>query len=1342
MGRFMNRNELVGLSLALCISLQSVAMAVDPPSLRQGIANYNRGYIAKALPLFQKAAQQAPGNPMAHLWLARAYQKQGGQANMEHAQRAYQQVLSLQPDNVEALSNLGEMWSWNPSRRAEAIILLQRAHDLKPSDAGIARKLADALFWDGRASEALQVAAPIAGLYQKDKKWLSSYAQMLTRSGHADEALDIYQGALATDIETNLGMRLYYADALMKAGQSQKAQAVFEDLSARVEGSPLGQQPDFMMSMAGIAFDLGLYAESVKWDQMLPDAMQRQKDVQLRTARALTRVFRVPEAIERFQRLYEAGLLSADEKLEYADYLRQVNVEEAALPMPGLVEKLYKEALEDAPGNGDVALRLARLYGEDESRFEEAVVAYRHALTLPLPDEFGAQKEFLDFVKSNKADPARVEQILQEAVAASPDAVLPKAAYAEFLSWQGDRRAEAMRMYVEIAQTDRANAELWESKLEEVLKWHKPTTDLIPVYQEVVNLYPDNKTLWLTVARAYRDNPDYFKEAVETYGTLVQRYPDDGTIKKEWLGVLLANERKRAEIIRMLEKMTRENPADLDIAATYGKLLSYDARYGQAMDVFNNVLSQNPEHREALIGKGYTLLWRGLKYEARDYLQTLRAKYPDDVDIAIALAQAEKLIGRYDEALKIIQQIKPLMNPAVSPDEAGALYDPHPDFIPVDYRVAEAPMGRRGIYDFSILPYSQPDPPQAPAVTTPPPEPPATQAALPPMGVQAGPASPRVEAAPGQRPALQFNWSLGQNARSNPPAPVSQQSAASPAEPVYNTLAVQATPSSQPASADSQELARLRREIQALTEAANSVKALQQSSRSQLDKMHQRLQSSRDIVPGELDLQPELTVATGSPTGAGTAPGRMTVGTEDNYPVMGTYAAIDYDTNPLLSGLGRFRNDELGDLERNITHDLRPIIRAGYLYSIQDGEPSTSRFANYGFPNQLSFSLTPQVRVRGGVRPTRYYIPSGRAPDPTSNWGTEYGIGATVKYWDRLTLDGDIAVTHFTQTRNSNLTFQAQAEYAFNDYIRAKLGARRLPPFNSLLSVAGQKPENGAYAGDVVGQARENTFYAELDTNPFHPNLDLNLGYEWGFVTGHKLPTNFKNQAFLSAGYTWKYHPNHSVRLGYEFLYFGYSKNATNGYFDLTEAGVVRPLATTNPVVLAHPGYDFGGYFSPRWFILNAGRLDFRGSLFNKFLEYKFGGSLGGQAFGLGHGIDRDEPSDTSLASAFDANIILNFTDWLSGYGNVDFLDAGGQFNRWRFGGGLILRPRIDALSPMFGRHALSDTGSHGDAAAGGSPEATTETTPMQTIPDAPAPDAPVTPTEGGWDEDGEMIQP
>jgi len=289
-----------------------------------------------------------------------------------------------------------------------------------------------------------------------------------------------------------------------------------------------------------------------------------------------------------------------------------------------------------------------------------------------------------------------------------------------------------------------------------------------------------------------------------------------------------------------------------------------------------------------------------------------------------------------------------------------------------------------------------------------------------------------------------------------------------------------------------------------------------------------------------------------------------------------------------------------------------------------------------------------------------------------------------------LTLDGDFAITNFSQTQNVNVTYQGQAQYAFNDSIRFKLGANRIPQYNSLLSIAGQRPDQGFYRNQILGQARENGFFGELNTNPFNQNWDWNIGYTWAFVNGYHIPDNYKNQVFTSLGHKWQLGANHQLRLGYEFLYFGYSKNATSGFFDTTATGLNVPVAKLDPVTASSSKFVYGGYYSPAFFMMNAGRLDLQGSFLNKMIEYKLGGSLGVQSANMGHNIHTGNGS--SLSSAFDSNFIFNMTDWLAAYSDVDYLNAGGQFNRWRFGGGFIVRPHIDAFSPMLGKQKTPKT--------------------------------------------------
>ncbi len=1281
--------------------------------LNVGIAHYQRGFIAKAIPAFEQAVKQNPQSELANLWLARASQKQGTPADMQRAKQAYQNVLASNPKNLEALTALGELWSWDPATRGEAIGLLKRAYALVPLDGRVCKTLAEALLWQGNAAEALRYAAPIADLYRSDHKWMGEYAQMLAAAGHTDEAVRLYSTVLKDDAGRSVYLRMDQARALYKSGHRADASALFDQIAQFVAGKPVASQPDFMQSMGSLAFDLDRYNDALHWDQSLPSVYQRHKDIQLREARALTKSGRVPEAIEHFNHLYESGLLTLDEKLEFAEYLRVLHLPPEGLPSPNLLEALYQDAVRDGGGSPEIQLRLARYYADSPERFEDAITAYQQALTGGMLSHSDAvKKEFLDFLKSDKSQAVRVEALFKSMLSAAPDDIQTKAAFAEFLSWQKERRVEAMRLYAELDKADPGNAEIWQARIDEVLKWHTPTTALIPMYQEIVNLFPQDKALWMTVARAYRSDPEYYTEAAGTYSMLVQKFPDDGTIKKEWLGLLLSNVSHRSQNISLLKKMVETNPTDPDILATYGKLLSYEHQYALAMEAFEHALRLNETHREALVGKGYVILWSGRKLEAKSYFQVLRTRFPDDVDIAIGLAQAEKSNGRYDQAMHIIQEIKPLMDQTQQkvPESSWLSPEVFPAFEQTLQLVAQWDDGstaykRNAVSDFSILPYAEETPvavsPQTPTSRS------SASVARASADQQRRDQGAVDQAFAEQRAMVQqihdqhrldqhkidqaIAEQQGSDQRKFDQHRSDQQTGGQhqfDQHGLDQQVAAQRGSDQQmsdPSAPDfaSGKLAGLEPVVSRddTTPPTAMMATLEQATASAArgnSSHYATLQSQMDT----LSTAGETTTASSS----GGQAARVSVGESGMNKAYGVYSALDYDTNPLLSGLGRFRNDDLMDLEKGMTNDLRPMIRGGFLYSQQNGNATTTRLSSQGFPNQLSFSLTPQIRLRGGIRPTRYYLPQGK--NPSSNLGIEYSVGGTVKYWDRLTLDGDMGITNFRQTDNVNLTYQGQAQYAFSDAVRMKMGMSRLPQFNSLLTVAGQKPNLGFYQGQVLGQARENSFYGELNTNPFNQNWDWNLGYAWAWINGAHIPHNDKNQMFTSLGHSWNLGANHKLRLGYEFLYFGYGKNATSGFFDTTTLGLNVPVAKLDPVTAASSKFVYGGYYSPTFFMMNAGRMDVQGSWFNKLLEYKVGGSLGAQTTAMGHNIHTGNGS--RITSAVDGNLIFNMNDWLAAYGDVDFLNAGGQFNRWRFGGGLIIRPHIDALSPVFGRQKMA----------------------------------------------------
>lgn len=1239
-----NRTYLLALSVALAFSLNltvtpvlAAAKSANPPALSQGMTYYNKGYIQQAISAFEEASQRAPSE-QAFLWLARSYAKQGGEENVAKARQAFSQVLAYNPDNVEALTTLGEVYSWDMSTRPESITMLRRAYNLKPSDSSIAKKLALALYWDNQNQEAYQIAQPIAQENVGDPKFLAAYAQILSQSGHPDEALSIYENNLNIQESRDLALLQAYTSALVRGGQRSRAVEVFQSIKPYVVQLAPDQGLEIKRGMASLAFELELYEDAIALDQSLPGDIPNQPQTKIRVARALMRSQRTPEAIDAFYKLYQAGQLSSAEKIEFADYVQSLNLSPENLPQPNLVSVLYQDALRDDPSNVDSALRLAQNYRYQNGHFADSIQYYQQALQASLNDEAkheGIQREYLEFLRTNKSDKAAAGQILRDLAQADPTNYELRGSLAEFLSYDTQQRPEAIRMYLALVKEDTVRQDYWKEQLDKVLSWHKPTTDLIPLYQEIVDTFPNDRTIWLSVARAYAENPRYYRESLGLYEQLLAKYPDDVLVKKEWINLLIQDDSRRPETIRIFLARINQHPDDLDVRTALGKLYSYDRKYNHAFDQFDAVLSQKPDHKEALIGKGYTLMWSGRKLEAKDHFIDVTKVYPDDIDVALGLAQANKFLGRYDEAFEVMKNIRDKMRGG----QSGYLEmeATHPLILCWYESVMNSPvLALQRPLEMAFAP-------------------------VPEFQEEESLHSPDEAAAP--VPDMVIESPVSPSPVTLPPATMMTL-----VQPVKPTQSVQ--------SAQDQVIQNeVQSDIDSLNAAIESMEMLQKASTNQLNQLQSQLSTSSDRITAQISVQDERRARADAKA--------ESMWLYNMAEELAVFSSLSYDTNPLLSGLGRFRNNDLIQMESGLTNDLRPMLRAGYDWTSQSGEETTSRLRSWGFPNQLAISLSPQVRARFGVNPFKYYIPTRVSRNPNSTWSQEYTWGLTAKVTDKLTLDGDMAITNFNQSDTQNITYQANLNYDFNDQWHAKIGSRRYPQFNSLLNIAGLRPGLGAFSGNLVGQARETTAFAELSWTP-NANWDVNAGYEWAFVDGSRIPDNIKNSAYFSPGYTWYYAAKHKVRMGYEFYYMGYDKNTTAGFFDVTNAGGRRPVAGLDPVVRAQDGVDFGGYFSPKWFIQNAGRLDFRGSLFDQFMEYKIGGSLGVQTFGEGHGI---RPGNvTAMTASADANLITNFTDWLAMYLYGEYLNAGAIYSRWRFGGGLILRPSIDILSPVFNR--------------------------------------------------------
>jgi cytochrome c-type biogenesis protein CcmH/NrfG len=1327
------------LSLALVFGLFSAAISPEAlaksSALQSGIQLYKQNLVVQAIGQLEKAKAQTPQSSEVYYWLGNAYKKQGGIANQQKAITAYKKALSLNANNANSAFAAAELLSWKDATRPEAIRLYQQGLSASPNNTPAKRALAENLIWESRFNEAQPYADSVYNTYKNDSRFLENYALLLIFTNRPAEAVRLYESApLKISGKSPFSHKQAYALALAKSGRSDLATSALNLLLAETP-KPTAKQREVL---SGVAYECQQYELAVRLADGVPSPT---KSLSILKARSLAQAGRAQEAIALFQSLYKTQQLTAIEKLEYADFLTssQNPLPLSALASPDLPETLYKESIPQYKDKPALALRLARYYARpDVNRTEDALNFYRFAAEQA--PQSGARKEFFDFLQSNTLKKDLIYQTFEDLLKEKPNDTFAKASYAEVLSWEDTQRVKALTLYLELMQSDSVNTSAYLAKINTVLQWdfkegsqtRQSRSEYLAVYNQILAVDPQN--LWAAWAkgRALWLDSQNKKAAVAVYSEVAKRYPSETKLQMEYAGLLgsLTDGASRKQALALMKELLVQDPQNETLQVIYAQNLSYDARYDQAIRLFNDVLKNNPDQKQALAGKALTLLWSGQPLAATRSLEESLNRFPNDPTLTLAQAQAYRQIGRLDKALNLLQQVKqnqpmPMMGEP-SLEEVPPATEPveQPDLTPSQgFESAPVPQASRVKAPPVVVTLPTSKQVASNKGAAPKPSKPKTIADR--LARQAKTETRLTEIAPAHRTMeeepievvapseevpeiriqgtqtgdtetpLQESFLPDDSLNEKPLAylalSVKQETTNSPpAEPLTPaTPTVAKTPSvAKPASAVETDLEILERSTEVL-------KQLRQQTQSNLDSLNERLDTLERISPQNMKEQ-SLNLPTHQPmasqAGQHLAGQAAMVSTQEG--LYGSALASEQSSYARTLGLNdAFMSqapsdntdwagtaDTLTDLDQGIQRDLRPSINTSFIFSTQEGDDTTYGLRSFAFPNQLALSLTPQLRVRGGYALRRFWLAEDSIL-PRSTYGHQVSVGATYQPLDRLTLDGDLSLTQFSQSDTSNWTYQARAIYQANDRIKATVGMRRTPFVFSLLSNAGVTPDFGQFGGQLVGQVRENAAFAELALGPWK-NADWNLGYEFAWIDGNNTPRNTKNQAQSSLGYTWKFNPNHKVRLSHELLFFGFAKDATNGFVDVL-GRTNSPVASLLPLSLAANGNVYGGYFSPDWFLLNQARLEFRGNFLDKKLEYRLGGSIGVQAFNSDV-VGQSDP--TSLATRGDAMLIYNVSDALSLYGLTEFLDSGGLFNRWRFGGGVLIRPEAKAFSPVFGK--------------------------------------------------------
>ncbi len=1326
------------------------AIASDPALVRQGYNYINKGYIKNAIPAFQKAVKQYPDNARAHYGLAISAYKQGGDDNFKLAEEHFRTAIKLDPTNIEAKAHLARILSWNPSNRQEALDLYKDYLSTKPDDNNIRYQYAETLNWAGKSSQAAEILADLYKSSPVNKDITINYANALASSEQYNAAFGIFQQAIKAKYQFDNFTSLNYARTLQKTGNDEMAIVIYQDVLKRAKS------PDEIRTaqkdLAGAYFDSGKYQNAIEIDQSIDN---KDKDILLRMARSNQRLNNQQEAIKLYEDLYNTYPYDIEIKRSTADYLAGVGGYTIN------ASKIYEEILDEGYGTLKDKINLANIYNTRENTRARAVNLYREILQDPGLISSEASKIKLDLARalaSNEQTRPEAIQLYRQLLSHNDSDLQLKLELLEILSWQEATRREALTSYYELYQQYPTHPKI-ENGFNQTLVWYLPERSDLPFYEEIIQKHPDNPNALKGLAYLVSQHPDIQRDVVGIYKKALASDPGNIDLQMKLANHLASNKETRDDAIKMYRQILNKDSNNLEVKAELANNLLYERKFKEAKELYNEILNQTPDNRDALLGKARIYGWQGLNLAALKAYEKAYSNYPADPDIAYEYAGIAKKLGNNAKALQILKSIK---DKSYLP-EAPTIPEMQQENFEIAMAINYQALSGKPDYSGNIMPDTN--------------------------DIE----RLQNDLASMERELQQLEKELSQLQSNNKKTIQNIEQANKPANTHYNSHNSYSDYPEPPAT-----------DYTASTATNNTSSPFDHMEVSADNTLPEPPVKPSQEYSGRVHYTPTISVLDELKNENSDRYNEIVLNSDEGS--MPNIFRISGFEDALSGRRYDIMEDQFGQLEKDIMYLMRPELRTGFMLSNEAGNPTSDALEVHGFPSFMSVNITPQNRFRFGVSSMTYGMTT--SVHPASITATSYTMGLNSRPHERVMFDGDLTINSFSDPNAPvDVTANADLSLRLHDRLKLDVGYRREPLYQSVFETTGYtlRPQysqaqllsvmnrmapfagrwidmdpnllvnrnrlrnNPAYYhslnGPFMGQVRDNAVGVDVTFLPFN-KWDLSAGYEYSAVRGENIEHNSKHQTYFSIGRTFTGVKDHLFRLGYQFLFFGYRKDLSafpnmtpypytvNGrnipvtrqmtheeinrylndadypyvdprviYESVTNGTPIPPAGEiySSPVrfIAAPDNVGIGGYFSPTQFYLNSFRLDFEGKLANGRIMYKGGGSLGVQQIGdrvgrmdllrarhleqyanIRPGDPRladnafranaraarniqDNTDPTSLASAFDFTLFLRVTDFLTIYNGVDYMNTG-AFDRWRYNGGIILRPNIEALSPLF----------------------------------------------------------
>ena len=426
----------------------------------------------------------------------------------------------------------------------------------------------------------------------------------LLSTTNMDEALVVVDEAIAKN-EENIELQLLKIDILTRAGRSEAAEAAYRSL---IDLFP--DESNYRFLLAKFLADQG---ETEAVGDVLMAAIESDPDNQeakLMLVRFVAATQGVEEAVPLLQDFVEQDPGVTELRMVLADqYLSDGDAESA---------KAEFQTIADAEGNSDVALTAkTRIAGIDISagEIDSAAATVEEVLAMdPLNANANYLRGMLSFMDSNLK---RAVSDLRSALREDPDNYRAQWLLARTHAKAGDLLL-AEDAYLTLLQNSPIN---------------------VPASLEYAGLLLE------------LENPN---KALEFLSGQIGLMPGEADLARALIGVLLELERYDDAIAEAQRIGATEGNRAIGEYFSAG-VYQAKGQLGKASDAFRNALKDRPEARELLQGLVSVLAAQGKFNEARDYLEDMTERFPENLFIKTLLGQMIAVSGDKEEAREIFE---------------------------------------------------------------------------------------------------------------------------------------------------------------------------------------------------------------------------------------------------------------------------------------------------------------------------------------------------------------------------------------------------------------------------------------------------------------------------------------------------------------------------------------------------------------------------------------------------------------------------------------------------------------------------------------------------------------